>query len=408
MNKALLPIFLVIVVDILGMAIMFPLLPFYTEFLGGTPGQIGLLISTFAVCQLIGGPLLGRLSDRMGRKPLLLLSQVGTLIGFVFLAWATSLWMVFLSRIIDGFTAGNISLAQAYITDITKPEERTKSFAVIGIAFGVGFLIGPAISGFLVQFGYRVPIFAAMGLSACSILATTFLLPRSPRHTHAAGPHRMTLFDWKTYVEYLRRPVLGSLMWQFLAFIFAFSTFMSGFALYAERRFVWDGHAFGTREVGYVYAYVGMLGIVLQGGLMGRAVRIFGDRGLVRWGFLLATAGFALLGWTYGIPMLLFAAAMTSVSTGALRPALTSLISQEAGSHEQGGVLGLTQSLQSVASIVAPMVAGFLIEHGKLEAWALVAAVSTLIGLILTMRQGPRVKPDEAPDLVDASPGRKG
>ena len=138
------------------------------------------------------------------------------------------------------------------------------------------------------------------------------------------------------------------------------------------------------------------------------AVRIFGDRGLVRWGFLLATAGFALLGWTYGIPMLLFAAAMTSVSTGALRPALTSLISQEAGSHEQGGVLGLTQSLQSVASIVAPMVAGFLIEHGKLEAWALVAAVSTLIGLILTMRQGPRVKPDEAPDLVDASPGRKG
>jgi DHA1 family tetracycline resistance protein-like MFS transporter len=384
LNKALLPIFLVIVVDILGMAIMFPLLPFYTEHLGGTPAQIGLLISTFAVCQLIGGPLLGRMSDTMGRKPLLLLSQLGTLIGFAILAWAGSLWMVFLSRIIDGFTAGNISLAQAYITDVTRPEERTKSFAVIGIAFGVGFLIGPAISGFLVQYGYQVPVFAAMGLSALSILATTFLLPgRKPdlHPDHAA--RRFTVFDWSTYVEYFRRPALGPLLWQFLAFIFAFSTFMSGFALYAERRFTWQGHAFGPREVGYVYAYVGILGIILQGGLMGRAVSIFGDKGLVKWGFALATLGFILLGWTWGIPMLLGVAALTSISTGVLRPALTSLITQEAAAHEQGGVLGLTQSLQAVASIVAPAAAGFLIEHGKLEAWALMAAASTLLGLLL-------------------------
>ena len=137
------------VVDVLAMAIIFPLLPFYAEHLGATPTQVGLLVSTFAVCQLIGGPMLGRLSDLTGRKPLLIVSQIGTLIGFFILAYGRSLPLIFLSRVIDGFTAGNISLAQAYIADITKPEERTKSFAVIGIAFGFGFLIGPAIGGFL-------------------------------------------------------------------------------------------------------------------------------------------------------------------------------------------------------------------------------------------------------------------
>jgi MFS family permease len=381
LNKALLPIFLVIVVDILGMAIMFPLLPFYTEELGGTPAQVGLLISTYAVCQLIGGPLLGRLSDTVGRKPLLLLSQCGTLIGLFILAYAGSLWVVFLSRIIDGFTAGNISLAQAYIADVTKPEERTKSFAVIGIAFGVGFLIGPAISGFLSQYSYQLPIFVACGLSALSILATWLLLPATKAATEGAA-RRFTVLDWGTYLEYFRRPALGPLLWQFFAFIFAFSTFMSGFALFAERRFTWAGHPFGPREVGYVYAYVGVLGIILQGGLIGRLVRWFGDWGLVRYGFFFGAIGFAMLGWTFGIPMLLAVAAVVAFSTGVLRPALTSLITQSAARGEQGGVLGLTQSLQAFASIVAPTVAGVLINHEFLAAWACVAAASAAAGLL--------------------------
>src|SRR5688572_16850092 len=148
------------------MTIILPLLPFYAEHMGASATTVGLLVSTFAVCQLIGGPILGRLSDRFGRRPLLLVSQVGTLIGFIILAYAHNLWLLFISRVIDGFTAGNISLAQAYIADVTKPEERTKSFAIIGIAFGLGFLIGPAISGFLSQFGYVYPMLVAIVLSA--------------------------------------------------------------------------------------------------------------------------------------------------------------------------------------------------------------------------------------------------
>ncbi len=385
MSKALLPIFLIVAVDVLGMTIILPLLPFYAEHLGASPLQVGLLISTFALCQLFGGPIIGSISDQVGRKPLLILSQAGTLIGFFILAWAGSLWLVFLSRIIDGFTAGNLSLAQAYIADITRPEERAKSFAVIGIAFGLGFLIGPGISGFLVQFGYQYPIFLAIALSATSILATTFLLPGGKPHSEGdpSSRRRVSVLQWNLYLDYFRRPGLATLLIQLFVFLFAFSVFMSGFPLFAERRFTWDGKAFDAKHVGYVYAYVGIISIILQGGLIGRLVRAMGERRLAKAGFAFSVAGFAALAWTFRIPSMLMVAAVTSLGTGVLRPVLTSLITQKTGKREQGTVLGLTQSLQSIASIVAPFCAGLLIEKGNLAGWALLAAAFSLIGLLL-------------------------
>ena len=380
MSKALLPIFLIIVVDILGMAIILPLLPFYAERMGATPAEVGLLVATFAVCQLIGGPLLGRMSDYTGRKPLLIVSQIGTLIGFVILAYAGALWLVFLSRVIDGLTAGNISLAQAYIADVTKPEERTKSFALIGIAFGLGFLVGPAVSGFLSQYGYRAPVFLAIGLSALSIVATTVLLPTTQATTDASK--RFTILDWEGYAGYFRRPELGPLLFQFFGYMFAFSAFMAGFPLFAERRFTWEGRPFGPREVGYVYGYLGVIGVIIQGGLIGRLVRVFGDWKLMRTGLVFATVGLALLGWTFGIGPLVGVMAVIAVATTVVRPAMTSMLTQIAGRSEQGGVLGLTQALQSVAQIVAPTVSGFVIHHGWLSAWACMAAIGTGLALL--------------------------
>src|SRR5580765_509298 len=163
---------------------MIPLLPFYAERMGASPAQVGWLIGIYAACQLVSGPLLGRMSDSTGRKPLLIVSQLGTFAGFIVTAFAPNLWVLFAARAIDGLTAGNLSLAQAYISDVTRPEERAKSFGIIGIAFGLGFLIGPAISGFLSQFDYRMPILAAALMSFTSILATTFLLP-SVANVHA-------------------------------------------------------------------------------------------------------------------------------------------------------------------------------------------------------------------------------
>ena len=403
MKSPLLAIFLIVVVDILGLTIMFPLLPFYAEHFGAGPAVVGLLVSTYALCQLIAGPMLGQISDRAGRKPVLMASQIGTFAGFLVLAYAPNLLVVFLARVIDGLTAGNLSIAQAYIADVTAPKERARAFAVIGIAFGIGFLIGPGASGYLTKhYGFHVPILCAAALSLASILGTAFLLPAVPVHPEglrpadaeqeieapvAPGGKRLKLLDWSAYLQYFRRPLLGGLLAEFFLFTFAFATFTSGFALFAERRFIWHGAPFGPKEVGYVFMYSGLLGILVQGAMrQGALVHRIGEVRLVTLGFAAATLGYALLGFSFGIAALLIAASFASFGTGVLRPALTSLITQQVSRGEQGVVLGLNQSLLSIAQIVAPAIAGALIESGHLISWALWAAAVLAFALLLNVR----------------------
>lgn len=388
-KSPLLPIFLIVLVDILGYTIILPLLPFYSERLGASPFVVGLLISTYAICQLVSGPIIGSLSDRAGRRPLLIVSQMGTLVGFLILSQAATLWLIFLSRIIDGLTAGNLSLAQAYIADVTEPEKRAQSFGVIGIAFGLGFLVGPAISGFLAGFGYAYPIYAAALLSTTSIICTWTLLPQvtpglAAGENTGPGGRRLGLLEWSGYMEYFRRPKLRELLLEFFLFALCFSMFTSGFALFAERRFTWHGQPFGAKQVGYVFAYAGFLGVILQGGLIGRLVKWLGEPRLVKSGFLCTAIGYGFLGFTYGIPKLLGISAVASYGTGVLRPAVTSLITQRASKREQGLVLGLTQSLTSVAQIVAPLLSGFLIGRGWLAAWAMLAGGIAFCGFLLS------------------------
>jgi MFS family permease len=400
MRRALLPIFIIVLVDVFGLTLILPLLPFYAERLGATPFQAGLLTSVYAVCQLISGPLLGRLSDKTGRKPLLLVSQVGTLIGFLVLARAEALWVVFVSRVIDGATAGNLSLAQAYIADVTEPKDRAKSFALIGIAFGLGFLVGPAVSGLLSQRGYHWPVYLAAALSATSILCTALLLPKAAPHAEEPQPEpvaetaggrpppppagrRLALLDWGAYAVYFRSRPLATLLFQYFLFTFAFAAFTSGFGLFAERRLTWDGKPFGAREVGGVFAYAGFLGLILQGGLIGRLVKKFGERPLVVAGFFSATVGYALLAGSFLVPTVLGAATISAFGNGVLRPALTSLITQQVGRGEQGTVLGLTQSLLSLAQITAPAIFGLLISHNLLWEWGLGAAAVTALALVV-------------------------
>ncbi len=402
-SSPLLPIFLIVAVDILGYTIILPLLPFYAERMGATPAVVGMLVSVYAVCQLIAGPLLGRASDRVGRRPLLIVSQVGTLIGFLVLASATTLPIVFLSRIIDGVTAGNLTLAQAYISDVTPPENRAKSFGIIGIAFGLGFLVGPALSGFLSQFGYHYPIYAAAGLSAISITATTLILPRKPPVVPGVTPvapeaatGRMPIVQWARYVQYFRRPELWPLLAKFFSYVFSFSIFVGGFALFAERRYTWNGHPFGPKEVGYVFAFSGLIGGTLQGGALGAMVRRFGERPLMRAGLIAGSIGYLLLAYAYTIPVLLISASISAFG-GIVRPIVTSLITQVTDRREQGTVLGLTQSLTSVAQITGPLIAGMLIEHRLLATWGVAAAAVALAGWIVPTPPAPQV--DGAPPV---------
>jgi MFS family permease len=237
-------------------------------------------------------------------------------------------------------------------------------------------------------------------LSLTSILCTATLLPSTPPRPaeepnlpSAEAPtdappagRRLRLLDWGTYTQYFRRPVLAGLLWEFFLFTLAFATFTSGFALFAERRFTWHGVPFGPRQVGYVFAYSGFLGIILQGGLIGRLVKRFGEVRLITVGFLAAAIGYCLLGLSNTIALLLVAATFASFGSGVLRPALTSLITQNVSRGEQGVVLGLTQSLQSIALIVGPAIAGALIARGYLTTWGLWAGAITCFALVLNRK----------------------
>jgi MFS family permease len=318
----------------------------------------------------------------------LLVSQLGTLIGFLILAKSTAVWMLFLARAIDGAAAGNLTIAQAYMIDVTKPENRTKSFAVIGIAFGLGFLIGPGISGYLSQFGYSVPIYVAAGLSFTSILCTYFVLPkREVVHirNEEAGPggRRLTFFDWGAYAKFFKDRQMSRLLGQWFCFAFSFATFVSGFALFCERRFTHHGHPFGPTEVGYVFAYSGFLGIIMQGGIVGRLVKWIGDKNVVRLGFVANVFGYLGVGLSANVWQLLTVSTVSSFGGGGLRPALTSLITQKADRREQGVIIGLNQSLMSVAQITAPIIGNFLIQRELLLVWAVWCAVVAGVAMLL-------------------------
>ena len=376
-------------VDVLGLTMMMPLLPFYAQHLGATPFDVGLLISVYALFQLLAGPPLGNLSDRFGRKPVLLVSQLGTFIGFLLLGFAQSLWMAFASRIIDGITAGNLTVAQAYISDVTKPSQRTKSFAVIGIAFGIGFLIGPASTGLIAQhFGEHAAVFTAAGLSFTSIIATLVLLPSKPPKPDPdddevtvpeSSPRKLSVFDWAGYLEYFRRPRLAPLFWQFFAFALSFSLFSGGFGLFAQRRFEWNGKPFGTREVGYVLTYAGILGIFIQGS-MGRFVKRFPERGMLFFGFFTQALGMIILSLSGSIGMLALSTTVLAGS-GVLRPIISSGLSKRASAREQGIVIGLSQSITSVSQILGPALAGALIEANLLHTWGFLAAAIASAGI---------------------------
>ncbi len=359
-NRPLFAIFLIVFIDLLGFGLILPLLPYYAETFGASDTVIGLLVASYAAAQLIGAPLLGRFSDRWGRKPVLLVSLAGTLIGFLLLGFAQTLLVLFLARILDGLTGGNISVAQAYITDVTDEESRAKGLGLIGAAFGLGFILGPATGGTLSQFGYAVPALAAAGLVTINLLMVAFWLPESlseqqRRELAEEEQPRITL---SALIDALKRPFSGPLLITRFFFGLAFSLFQTIFSLYALRRFNLD-----AQQTGYILAYVGLLAAIVQGGLIGVLTKRFREDLLIV--LSVAIMAVSLLAWGFApsVTLLLIILAPTALAGGVLNTVISSALTKAVRQREVGGLLGLSASLESLTRVIAPTLGGILLDQ---------------------------------------------
>ena len=387
MDSRLAAIFLIVLIDVLGLTIILPLLPFYSEQFGAGAKTVGLLVAVYGACQLVSGPIFGRWSDRYGRKPILLLSQMGTCAGFLVLAFAPSLKWVFLARIIDGVTAGNISIAQAYISDIATPQERPKALGKISVAFGVGFFIGPALTAVLYRFGYRPPILLAALLSLLSIIATAFLLPQEGSWKKQPEQQPPSLLS--AAITYFRKSSLQANFLRIFLYYISFAAYIAGFALFAERRFRVAGNPMNARQVGYAFAYFGLVGIITQLFCIGKMTETLGARRTAMAGFVTSFVGYGVLCLVHNPWWILLAGALSSFGSGVLRPVLLSAIAGDVPPQERGGVIGVTQALQSFTQIVSPLVSTALLASSTLALWGLFPAMMNVFGLCLMFRREP-------------------
>jgi DHA1 family tetracycline resistance protein-like MFS transporter len=354
-------LFIFVFIDLLGFSLILPLLPFYAETFDASPTVVGLLLGANALAQLIGAPIVGRLSDQYGRRPLLIVSIGGTVVSFLLLGWANSLWMLFVSRILDGLLGGNISLAQAYITDVTDEQNRARGLGLIGASFGLGFIIGPIIGGTLSAGGnYSLPAFAAAGLSALSLLGVAIWLPESltAELRRQRSADRRPKFSIRALLAALRRPCVGPLLHAGLFFGLAFTMFQTVFALFAERRL-----SLTAQETSYVLAYAGVLIAGVQGGAIGPLSKRFTDRELILAGSVLLSV--ALLAWalTPTFWALLVVLAPLSLASGILQVSLNSALTKSVYPEEVGGTLGLAASLAGLTRVIAPVLGGFLLGN---------------------------------------------
>jgi DHA1 family tetracycline resistance protein-like MFS transporter len=359
-RSPLLVIFITIFIDLVGFGIVIPVLPFYVEGtkFNATARTVGLLFASYSVMQLIFTPILGRLSDRYGRRPVLLLSIIGTGIGFLILGFATTLWMLFAGRILDGITGGNISTAQAYIADVTTRENRAKGMGMVGAAFGLGFVFGPAIGGILSRWGIGVPFLFAAGLSFANATLLYFTLPETVTKDHPARVSA-AVGRWSQLFQALKQTKLAFILTIYFLFVVAFSVMTSSFALFTMFRYGYDAHS-----TGWLFVYVGLIGAVIQGGLIGRLVKRFGESNLIVAGaflFSLSLLAIPFTGPQSGLLTLLVVGGVFGIGNSLATPSLTGLASKSVGAGEQGGVLGVTQSTASLARTVGPLIASALI-----------------------------------------------
>ena len=387
MTRPLLIIFLTIFVNLVGFGIIIPLLPFYAETFGASPIVIGLLFAVFSLCQLAAAPALGDLSDRYGRRPILIFSLAGTVVSFVMLALAHSVVMLFAARIVDGLSGGNISTARAYVADVTAPKDRTKAYGLIGAAFGLGFILGPALSGILSRISYTAPIWAAAGLTLVATAMAWLWLPETVHRANAGAGNPFSYLP-----DLWRRPLVRRILMVDFVYWLSFAIFQTTFALFAARRFGFD-----VPKTGYFFAAFGILGAVVQGGLIRPIVHRLGDKRTFLLGLGFGAAGCVAVAAAHTVATFALALVPLALGIGFGHPTMSSLVSLAARGDEQGRVQGAASAVESLGRTIGPVWGNASLQQINEAAPYVSAAAFLLLTMAMTVGARIGVHDDTAP-----------
>lgn len=377
-------IFITILINRVGISILFPILPFLVERFRTDALTLGWLTSSFAIAQFLATPAIGSLSDRFGRRPVMLICVLGTAISYFMFGWAGALWIMFVSRIIDGITGGVDATAQAYIADTSTAESRSKNFGLTGVAFGLGFVLGPALGGAFSSISITAPVFVAGSLAFLNVILGYFTLPESLSPEKRRSIHLKEFSPFSQITALLQNRRIRGLLWATFIFNFVFSGFISVFVLFLNRRFGWEA---ATAAV--LFVFIGVVSTVIQGGLIRKLIPRYGEARLTIAGFVVLTIGFGMIGlipvngWV--TPLLYLSQTLLSFGVGLLLPCLRGLISNRVSDREQGRTIGTAQSIQSIATILGPLWAGWTFDRIGMLAPFWIGALLLLLGLACTI-----------------------
>jgi multidrug resistance protein len=369
-------IFVTVFIDLLGFGIIIPLLPFYAESYGASALMIGLLGTSYSAMQFLFSPIWGRWSDRVGRKPIILVGLMGSCVSYLTLALAPSLALLFVARLIGGIAGANIPTAQAYIADVTTPENRARGMGMVGAAFGLGFIFGPALGGVLSRVSPATPMWCASALCFANFVAAWMLLPES-RH---ADESTKTLGRLEAFRHALGRPTLLLVLALYFIVTLAFSGFEATFALFSEAKF-----GFNSSTIGFVFAFIGVVLATVQGVLVGKAVKRVGERRLIPVAIFAVALGLGLVPFVWSVPTLLVALGVLALGMGFNNPSLSSMVSRLTDANDQGVILGLASSLASLGRVVGPAWGGYLYDAYGMRMPYISAAALMLVAFIVSV-----------------------
>jgi DHA1 family tetracycline resistance protein-like MFS transporter len=385
------PLFLMaltIFIDFAGFGLILPLLPFWAQHLGANPAGVGLILTIYALAQFIFTPVLGTLSDRYGRKPIIVGSLLIEAFSFALSGLAGSLVILLIARFIGGLGASNIGSAQAVVADVTPPEGRARGMGMIGAAIGLGFVVGPAIGGLLAPIGPSVPFIVAMAVAIVNALLVISFLPETHKEQGAAKmgsstkPGRGLLPAGLG--KLLRNPAITRLIVINLLFTMAFTAMEAVYPLFSQHTFGWT-----AKENGYIFTYVGLIVVLMQGGLVGQLVKRFGERKLLIAGLVTLAAGLALLPWSTSLALMLVALGILSTGNGAVTPTTSALLSLASPREAQGETLGLAQGVAGLGRVIGPLVAGSIYALIGPGAPFLAGSVLVLLAMLIALPAMP-------------------